>query len=389
MKKNYNTPFMEERKLQSEDILSASENDVLVDVKDLFENSAVNTMTFKELLNTKKDIRLGFLGGSITEVGYGLDPELGYRRLVTKELGELYPNNTFTDVNAGIGGTGSALGLFRLQKDVLDKNVDMVFVEFAVNDDGNKDTDIYMENIVRSILRYDNSMPIMFIYTVQIQMINAGYSKGVLPMSVEKQEQVAKFYNIPSVNVGFEIYKKMQETGKDIMGYTVDTCHPNAVGHRIYADHILKALENAEFNYVFGENLLTGKEITEPKIYPAKDMANSDWALSTRALPRFKYNYIYSYKPGTKLEYTFDGTTVGFMYLCTKDNGKFTYSIDGSEQKLVSTWDVYCNQWERDCYVMLANDLEKGKHTLTITVSDEKDSDAEGTYIQIGAFMVG
>ncbi len=346
-------------------------------------------MTFKELLNNKKDIRIGFLGGSITEVGYGLDPELGYRRQVTKKLNELYPDNTFTDINAGVGGTGSALGLFRLKRDVLDKNVDMIFVEFAVNDDGNPDTDIYMENIVRSILRFDAKMPIMFIYTVQIQMIDAGYSKGMLPMSVEKQEQVAKFYNIPSVNVGYEVYKKMVETDNDIMTYTIDTCHPNEEGHAIYTKAILQALENAQFNHTISDKLLTGKEITTPEIYSAKDLADSNWTLSSRILPRFKHSYIYSNKPGTKLEYTFEGTTIGVMYLCTKDNGKFIYSIDKSEKKLVSTWDTYCNQWERDNYIMLANGLKHGKHTLTITVSDEKDKDAEGTYIHIGAFMVG
>ncbi len=38
MKKNYNAPIMERCRLQSEDILSASENEAFVDVTDLFED---------------------------------------------------------------------------------------------------------------------------------------------------------------------------------------------------------------------------------------------------------------------------------------------------------------------------------------------------------------
>ncbi len=346
-------------------------------------------MTFQDLLTKKKDISIAFLGGSITEVGYGLDPELGYRRQVTKKLNERYPDNTITDINAGVGGTDSALGLFRLQKDVLDKNPDMVFVEFAVNDDGNPDTAVYMENIVRHILNFKRDMPIMFIYTVQIQMIDSGYSKGVLPLSVSRQEEVASYYHIPSVNVGFEIYKKMRDTDTDILAYTVDTCHPNEGGHAIYTEHILKALETAVFDHVLPDKLLTGKPIEHPTVFPAEGLANDKWTLSTRVLPRFRHKYIYAYTPGTSLTYGFEGTAIGFMYLCTKDNGKIRYSIDGAPEKVRSLWDIYCNQWERDNTFMFANDLTEGKHTITITICDEKDDDAEGTYVHIGAFMVG
>lgn len=46
-----------------------------------------------------------------------------------------YPEAEFRFENAAIGGTGSMLGVYRLEHELLDKSdPDLVFVEFAVND---------------------------------------------------------------------------------------------------------------------------------------------------------------------------------------------------------------------------------------------------------------
>jgi hypothetical protein len=47
-----------------------------------------------------------------------------------------YPDAGFSEPNATIGGTGSDLGVFRLNQDVLDHKPDLMFIEFAVNDGG-------------------------------------------------------------------------------------------------------------------------------------------------------------------------------------------------------------------------------------------------------------
>ena len=77
----------------------------------------------------RPEIKVAYLGGSITA-------QPGWRVKSLAHFREAYPSVKFTEINAAIGGTGSDLGVFRLQQDVLTKQPDLLFVEFAVNDGG-------------------------------------------------------------------------------------------------------------------------------------------------------------------------------------------------------------------------------------------------------------
>lgn len=99
---------------------------------------------------------VAFIGGSVT-VGEGAsDSEAtSYRALTYRYLERRFPNVAFTFINAAIGGTTSTYGAFRLEDHVLDHGgVDLLFVEFAVNDAGNRIESIRaMEGIVRNAKR--------------------------------------------------------------------------------------------------------------------------------------------------------------------------------------------------------------------------------------------
>jgi lysophospholipase L1-like esterase len=76
-----------------------------------------------------------FLGGSLTWGAAATDPmQTSYRALLGRRLQEFYDNPRIVAHDAAIGGTGSHLGVFRLDRDVLRHKPDLVFVEFAVND---------------------------------------------------------------------------------------------------------------------------------------------------------------------------------------------------------------------------------------------------------------
>ena len=60
----------------------------------------------------------------------------GWRRLSREWLQKEYPQCTFKEVHAAIGGTGSSLGVFRFNHDALQYKPDLLFVEFATNDGG-------------------------------------------------------------------------------------------------------------------------------------------------------------------------------------------------------------------------------------------------------------
>ena len=83
------------------------------------------------------ELSVAFFGGSLTWSANASDPDrTGFRPLVAEHLRAKYPAARFRFHDAAIGGTGSTLGVFRLDRDVLAHGPDLVFLDFACNDPG-------------------------------------------------------------------------------------------------------------------------------------------------------------------------------------------------------------------------------------------------------------
>src|SRR5580698_2044882 len=81
-----------------------------------------------------------FFGASLTWGANASDPQLtSYRGLLADRLRAEYPLARFRFWDAAIGGTGSQLGVFRLARDVLRRQPDLVVLDFSANDDINSD----------------------------------------------------------------------------------------------------------------------------------------------------------------------------------------------------------------------------------------------------------
>jgi len=75
-------------------------------------------------------VTVAFVGGSITA-----KPDCWVPQTVDM-LQRLYPDIEWKGINAGVRGTGAHLGVFRLERDVIAYQPDIIFIEFAVNDNG-------------------------------------------------------------------------------------------------------------------------------------------------------------------------------------------------------------------------------------------------------------
>lgn len=76
-----------------------------------------------------------FFGASLTWGANASDPvETSYRAVMRDRFEAHYPAAHFRFRDAAIGGTGSLLGVFRLDRDVLAHKADLVFVDFTAND---------------------------------------------------------------------------------------------------------------------------------------------------------------------------------------------------------------------------------------------------------------
>ena len=148
---------------------------------------------FFEKVNQGKKVVVAFIGGSITQANFG------YRLQTARYLEQTYPRARFQWINAGVSGTGTELGAFRLKEQVLNHQPDLIFIEFAVNG-------AYaaaMEGVVRQTIKKNRNTAICLLYTI-LNGQTAFYQKNELPPNIKGLEQIAAYYHLPSVNLGIE-----------------------------------------------------------------------------------------------------------------------------------------------------------------------------------------
>lgn len=331
---------------------------------------------FFEKVRRGDSLRVVYLGGSITQAP-------GYRVKFSSWLTRYYPKTSFGFFNAGVGGTGSDLGVFRLKDDVLSHRPDLVFIEFAVNDQNTTSSRIFaaMDGIIQQILAADPGTSICLLYTVSEQMLD-DYKLGRLPASVRTMERLARHYHLPSVNFAprvLALEKAGQlvfrgdpvdgKTGKII--FTSDGTHPLDSGHELYAQQLEKAWEGLESMEpavkVPGKPLSTGFRETarfEPGLF-----ASGGWKKVGATGPQGKFlgdlpGLIFSEDPRDSLVVDFTGTMIGLEDVIGPMSNGLSVSIDGKPAFKVTRFDKYCNSYRRH-YVLL-DPLPLGVHHVVI-----------------------
>lgn len=195
--------------------------------------------TYKKLTQDKK-LSIAYLGGSVTW-GTGSTTGNSWREIITKWFKEKYPNATINEINAAIGGTGSLYGFQRLRKDVLKREPDLVFIEFAMNDVYENMTKTKaaanIDAIIRKINAYNPEIDIILVFITSEGNVNEDY-----PVK-QGHRHVAEYYGVPYIDIGNALAAEISKTGKPWSYYSGDVVHPNDKGYKIYADEVRKNLE--------------------------------------------------------------------------------------------------------------------------------------------------
>ena len=110
-------------------------------------------------------VKVAYFGGSITA-------HKGWRVQTFEWLQQQYPDTPMTMIPASVGGTGSIVGAFRADADLVAHHPDLAFIEFAVNDGGDArqrpaDVKRAMEGIVRKVRTDKPDADICLVYTLQ------------------------------------------------------------------------------------------------------------------------------------------------------------------------------------------------------------------------------
>ena len=317
------------------------------------------------------DLTVAFLGGSITE-GTGANRlSTGYAAQVGEWFRTTYTDKNVKIVNAGYGGTGSNFGMFRLKNQVLDESPDILFVEFAVNDNdyGDYVARKYMEGIVRSALHAEKVPQIIFVYTTK-------YWNGFSNLKASHQA-VADYYNIPSIDMGAVIEERVAN-GANVYSLLGDGVHPTQTGHNLYAQTITDALSSHPDEYFVLPTaketpLVSGNEVDMPRTVSLAENATltGDWTISTyqdgSSAPA---TYMKTIESGTKdAEFTIDfyGKYLGLSYVMSGTSGTVTYYIDGKRIGMYGTKYSAIN-YEKGTATILKDNLSEDWHTLRVVV---------------------
>ena len=191
-----------------------------------------------------EEITVAYIGGSITE-GYTLEPEQCWAYLTHRWLCEKYPSAKINYVNAGLSGTPSTLGLIRSDRDVLAPcgDPDIVFIEFAVNDDGSAVTKEAYESLVRKMLDLESAPAVALVF----MRTDTGYS------CQDWQKEVGLLYGLPMISINDALTKAIEDGYMTWADYSNDGAHPNPEGSKFVAEAVELMFEMLEDKKYTGE----------------------------------------------------------------------------------------------------------------------------------------
>ncbi|MBC7508826.1 MAG: SGNH/GDSL hydrolase family protein [Ferruginibacter sp.] len=331
-------------------------------------------------------LTVAFLGGSITEAANG------WRDKTFNWLQQQYPMVTFKQINAAIGGTGSELGVYRIDDQVLKHKPDLLFVEFAVNDFDFSRTSILksMEGIVRKTFAANSKTDICFVYTITENIYNL-YKNDSMPLSIKTMEEVAGYYKIPSVNVGVNIFKLLNEKKLFMKGlnpvsgdssfFSGDGTHPYPeTGHQQYFNIMSNFLKQMFLRPAISNHL-------QRKPFYSDSLDNSGMMDVQPSMLKGNIQSI-KYYPGDigekfsasmpnmmllndtaqEISFSFTGNRIGFMDVLAPSSAQLTVLIDNHAPRLINRFDKYCFYFSRMHWFFI-DGLTNGKHLIRIKLS--------------------
>lgn len=290
-------------------------------------------------------ITVAYLGGSITE-GVGSTPDTCYAKLSYNYIAENYGKGDNVEyVNAGVSGTPSILGNLRVKKDVFDKNADIVFVEFAVNDGMDQLYKDSYESLIRTILKQENEPAVILLFTVT----KTGHT------CQPHMSEIGEYYGLPMISVPDAIQPEIESGVMTWADYSNDEAHPNAEGHKLVAEFI----EYYFYTLSLRDAVDSPAEIPvvpkfgnpyEDAFLAEVDYDNSNenlqigdtgsFSLESRSIADFtKGAWVYSGEGTVPLKLTVKGNSL--FLVCKRNNsdtmGKFDVMINGNKAGTIDT----------------------------------------------------
>lgn len=339
-------------------------------------------------------LNIVFFGGSLTWGANATDPQIfSYRARIGDKLQDSYPRSRFHFWDAAIGGTGSQLGIFRLDRDVFTRKPDLLFLEFTVNDTPiNEDRLASYEAIMRRTI--EAKCPVF----VVILPVKQDVTRRSPNLNHLRHQELATSYHVPWVNVTPFILARLADGRTQLQDIWAnpnwpnpnDATHPSDIGYKLYADAIWERFgESLKENspeivpaqmlhaetYLHTVRHQIATDVPLPKGWiagqPDRVAANYDWVMS-RWLDSVAV--VKGDRNPASLTYHFTGSTVVLFGESTMKSGKYRVLIDGNppnakDGQEPGVFDANATRYGGDAFhvrAIAAGLSEESPHTLVI-----------------------
>ena len=207
------------------------------------EGTGASFAEFDRKAKAGEPLSVVFFGASLTWGANANDPNLtSYRGQFADRLRAEYPLARFRFWDAAIGGTGSQLGIFRFERDVLRRKPDLVLLDFSANDDissDDRETISSYEALVRRIVIEAKAPVVQAIFPFRWNI-----EKGKLEAM---KRRTAHKSDLRRLSTGWgdaiELAQKRVAAGETTLDqlWPYDGVHPGDAGYSLFADAVWSA----------------------------------------------------------------------------------------------------------------------------------------------------
>ena len=297
-----------------------------------FYKSSINNMgnTYRltkklEAAENGKSLTLAYIGGSITE-------GKNYSTPFTNYIKNTFAKGGFKEINAGLSGTSSVVGLVRAENEVCSQNPDIVVIEFSVNDHEGEAYKKSFESLIRKFLELPNEPAVIALIT---------RSKGGFS-SQKQMEAAGKNFDIPIISMDNALTKAFNSGFLKTGDYFQDEYHPHAKGGQLVADcmayYVRQAMrtENRSDSYTIPNKSAYGSEYwTCYNADPTKDLQNFNAGSWTRGTGYGKLPYGYTSNGGNPMTFKTTGKGLIIVFKANASGmGDINVTVNGKTTKV-------------------------------------------------------
>ena len=336
-------------------------------------------------------VNIATLGGSITEGANATPWTLGYAYRFAEKFAAEYGINGGENINyanAGIGGTPSALGVIRYDRDVVEAlgaEPDLFVIEFEVNDYAEATKGRAYESLVYQVLSQSNDAAVIMVFAVRSDMWNVQ----------DEHYPIAIRYGIPVVAIKNAVEPAIANGELDKNAFFSDEYHPTNYGHDIMSDCIMqmvRVLDTAEADELkpLAEKAIKGRNFVGTKMI---DSATEGIAIeagaftkvdseiqrfSPKMLPSFPNNWMHDGAAGNdSFKMTLNCKNLLMNY--KTGSGAFGTAEVYIDGKLVKGLNG-AGGWNNSNVVLLIDEKEAAEHVVEIRMAEGQEDKAFTIY---------